>query len=109
MATTVTMGTSSGATARARCEVNWTTDNAYRIDSSYRILIIHAMLIPYIDSACQYAMPCHAPHIRTPLTVVVGFDEAEILTPSQEYGPKYGKGDTVGACYHLGLQEIFFT
>lgn len=32
-----------------------------------------------------------------------------VVSPSQEYGPKFGKGDTVGACYHLGRQEIFFT
>ena len=27
----------------------------------------------------------------------------------EDYGPKFSKGDTVGACYHLGKQEIFFT
>lgn len=27
----------------------------------------------------------------------------------EEYGPRFGAGDTVGACLHLGRQEIFFT
>jgi hypothetical protein len=27
----------------------------------------------------------------------------------EEYGPRYGGGDTVGAGLHLGRQEIFFT
>ncbi len=27
----------------------------------------------------------------------------------EDYGPKFGRGDTVGAVYHLGRQEIFFT
>ena len=27
----------------------------------------------------------------------------------EDYGPKFSKGDTVGACYHLGKQEMFFT
>lgn len=27
----------------------------------------------------------------------------------EEYGPKWGSGDTVGAGLHLGRQEIFFT
>ncbi|GAX77404.1 hypothetical protein CEUSTIGMA_g4850.t1 [Chlamydomonas eustigma] len=27
----------------------------------------------------------------------------------EEYGPKFTKGDVIGACYHLGRQEIYFT
>lgn len=27
----------------------------------------------------------------------------------EDYGPKWGTGDTVGAGLHLGRQEIFFT
>jgi hypothetical protein len=27
----------------------------------------------------------------------------------EEYGPRFGGGDTVGAALHLGRQEIFFT
>lgn len=27
----------------------------------------------------------------------------------EEYGPRFGAGDTVGACLHLGRGEIFFT
>lgn len=26
-----------------------------------------------------------------------------------DYGPKFGTGDTVGACLHFRKQEIFFT
>lgn len=27
----------------------------------------------------------------------------------EEYGPKFGTGDTVGAGVHMGRQEMFFT
>ena len=27
----------------------------------------------------------------------------------EDYGPKFGAGDVVGAALHLGKQEIFFT
>lgn len=27
----------------------------------------------------------------------------------EEYGPKFGTGDTVGACLHFEKEEIFFT
>eukprot|EP00879_Flechtneria_rotunda_P014464 GHRR01015113.1.p1 GENE.GHRR01015113.1~~GHRR01015113.1.p1 ORF type:complete len:351 (+),score=113.33 GHRR01015113.1:510-1562(+) len=27
----------------------------------------------------------------------------------EEYGPKFGTGDTIGACLHFGSQEIFYT
>ena len=59
--------------------------------------------------ATRYVQDLVLPSCSALASSLMPSSKSPLLLQGDSYGPKFTKGDTVGACYHLAKQEIFFT